>query len=249
MKIALIADLHNVSGEKALRSMEKHRPDLIAVAGDLIAGHTPKEAGHMVESQKNVLPFLRGCASIAPTYVSIGNHEWMLTDEEIRVLDSVGVTVLDNKWVEKDGIVIGGLSSALRNLCGFEQDETGALYPRLPRFLDYKEMPTGSEWLSEFERQKGYKILLSHHPEYWSLREPFLISRRINLVLSGHAHGGQFRFLGQGVYAPGQGWFPKYTSGVHKGPHGKLVITRGISNPARPIPRLFNPKEIVYIMV
>ena len=76
MKIALVADLHNVSGRSALLSMEKNRPDLIAVSGDLIAGHNPKEAGHKVESQKNVLPFVRRCAEIAPTFVSVGNHEW-----------------------------------------------------------------------------------------------------------------------------------------------------------------------------
>ena len=108
---------------------------------------------------------------------------------------------------------------------------------------------TRSDWLSEFERQKGYKILLCHHPEYWSLREPYLLSRRIDLVLSGHAHGGQFRFLGQGVYAPGQGWFPKFTSGVHGGPNGKLVISCGLSNPARTVPRIFNPTEVVYITI
>ena len=249
IKIALVADLHNASGISALQSMAKNKPDLIAVAGDLIAGHTPKEAGHMVESQKYVLPFLRKCAAIAPTFVSIGNHEWMLTEEELRLLSSSGAAVLDNTWVRKDGLVIGGLSSALRNLCRFETDQSGVLYPRLPYYRNYDEMKTSSDWLSEFERQKGYKILLCHHPEYWCLREPFLICLRIDLILSGHAHGGQFRFLGQGAFAPGQGWFPKYTSGVHGGPNGNMVISRGLSNPARMIPRIFNPTEVVYITV
>ena len=249
IKIALVADLHNVRGRGELRSMEKNKPDLIAVAGDLIAGHTPKEAGHMLESQKNVLPFVRGCAAIAPTFVSVGNHEWMLTEEELGLLASSGATVLDNTWVRKDGLVIGGLSSALRNICRFERDKSGVLYPKLPDFPDHDKIMTSSDWLSEFERQKGYKILLCHHPEYWCLRDPFLLCRRIDLVLSGHAHGGQFRFLGQGAFAPGQGWFPKYTSGVHGGPYGKLVISRGLSNPARMVPRIFNPTEIVYLTI
>lgn len=249
MKIALVADLHNVSGRSALLSMEKNRPDLIAVSGDLIAGHNPKEAGHKVESQKNVLPFVRGCAEIAPTFVSVGNHEWMLTDDELGLFASAGAAVLDNTWTEREGVVIGGLSSALRNICSFERDRSGVLYPKLSDLRNHDKIMTSSEWLSEFERQKGYKILLCHHPEYWCLRDPFLISRRIDLVLSGHTHGGQFRFLGQGAYAPGQGWFPKFTSGVHGGPNGKLIISRGLSNPARPIPRIFNRTEVVYIIV
>lgn len=249
IKIALIADLHNESGRSALRSMEKNRPDLIAVVGDLIYGHTPREAGHMVESQKNVLSFVRGCTSIAPTFVSLGNHEWMLTEEELGLFSSAGATVLDNTWVEKEGLVIGGLSSALRNICKFERDNSGVLYPKLSDFKNHDEIMTSSDWLSEFERQKGYKILLCHHPEYWCLREPYLLCRRIDLVLAGHAHGGQFRFPGQGVFAPGQGWFPKFTSGVHGGPNGKLVISSGLSNPARPVPRIFNPTEVVYITI
>ena len=249
IKIALIADLHNVSGRSVLRSMEKNKPDLIAVVGDLISGHTPKEAGHMVESQKYVLPFVRSCTSIAQTFVSIGNHEWMLTEEELGIFVYVGAAVLDNTWVEKDGLVIGGLSSALRNICRFERDKEGVLCPKLSDLQSHDKIMTSSDWLSEFERQKGYKILLCHHPEYWCLRDPFLICRRIDLVLSGHAHGGQFRFFGQGAYAPGQGWFPKYTSGVHDGPNGRLIISRGLSNPVRTVPRIFNPTEVVYITI
>ena len=249
IKIALVADLHNASGINVLRSMEKNRPDLIAIVGDLIFGHTPKEAGHMVESQKHVLAFVRRCAEIAPTFFSIGNHEWMLTEEELRLLASAGAKVLDNTWVEKNGLVIGGLSSALRNICRFEKNKSGLLYPKLSDFQDHDKIMTSSDWLSEFERQKGYKILLCHHPEYWCLRDPFLICRRIDLVLSGHAHGGQFRFMGQGAFAPGQGWFPKYTSGVHRGPYGRLVISRGLSNPARMVPRIFNPTEVVFITI
>ena len=70
----------------------------------------------------------------------------------------------------------------------------------------------------------------------------------IDLVLSGHAHGGQIRLFGQGLYSPGQGPLPRYTGGVFKGPHGRLVISRGLANTAPPpIPRLFNPREVVII--
>ena len=72
----------------------------------------------------------------------------------------------------------------------------------------------------------------------------YLKERGIDLLLSGHAHGGQFQFFGQGVFAPGQGIFPKYTTGVHD---GRFVISRGLCNTAKPIPRLFNPTELVII--
>ncbi|MDO4272352.1 MAG: hypothetical protein Q4D16_01675 [Eubacteriales bacterium] len=67
----------------------------------------------------------------------------------------------------------------------------------------------------------------------------------IDLVLSGHAHGGQWRIGRQGIYAPGQGWFPKLTGGVAD---GRMVISRGLSNTTK-IPRFFNPREIVMVEV
>ena len=95
-------------------------------------------------------------------------------------------------------------------------------------------------WLEEFERQPGYRILLCHHPEYYPR---FLKGRDIDLILSGHAHGGQWRIGRQGIFAPSQGLFPRLTEGVHD---GRLVISRGLAN-RTPVPRLNNPPEIVYI--
>ena len=107
---------------------------------------------------------------------------------------------------------------------------------------------SGSAWLQEFEDESGYRILLSHHPEYWSLREPQLCEHPIDLVLSGHAHGGQIRLFNRGIYAPSQGWMPKYTSGVFEGEHGNMVVSRGLANTAS-VPRLFNEPELVYVEV
>ena len=81
----------------------------------------------------------------------------------------------------------------------------------------------------------------------YPVRIPIVQNRDIDLVLSGHAHGGQFRFFDQGVYAPGQGWWPKYTGGIHWGENGRIIISRGMANTAKMIPRLFNPTEIVYV--
>ena len=97
-----------------------------------------------------------------------------------------------------------------------------------------------TSWLDEFEQQEGYKVLLCHHPEFY---ERFLRDRDIDLILAGHAHGGQIRLFGKGIYAYGQGWFPKYTSGIYD---DKLIVSRGLANTSR-IPRMFNPTELVYI--
>jgi predicted MPP superfamily phosphohydrolase len=120
-------------------------------------------------------------------------------------------------------------------------------YPHHKEPKNFRKYPTDSKWLNDFEQADGYKILLSHHPEYWILREPMLRDRKIDLVLSGHAHGGQWHFWGRGIYSPGQGLLPKYTSGIHQGPYGSMIVSRGLSNPYRTIPRLGNPCEAVYV--
>ena len=62
----------------------------------------------------------------------------------------------------------------------------------------------------EKERRKlPFSLLLSHRPELLGLYSKF----PIDLILSGHAHGGQFRIpllCPSGLFAPNQGWLPKY---------------------------------------
>jgi len=96
------------------------------------------------------------------------------------------------------------------------------------------------KWLERFSAMKGYKILLCHHPEYY---KRFVKGKDIDLILAGHAHGGQIRLFGKGLFAPGQGLFPKYTSGVYD---GRLLVSRGIANMVK-IPRLFNKGEVICI--
>ena len=84
------------------------------------------------------------------------------------------------------------------------------------------------------------KILLCHHPEYYPT---VLADLGMDLIVCGHAHGGQWRFFGRGIYAPGQGLFPRYTAGLHG---GHCIISRGISGCTH-IPRIFNAPEIPLI--
>ena len=131
--------------------------------------------------------------------------------------------MLDDRFVLRDGIAFGGLTSGLSN-------------------DDHKP---DIKWIDDFCSVDGPKILLCHHPEYY---EQYLKNKNIDLIVSGHAHGGQWRIFGRGVFAPGQGLFPKYTSGLHD---GRFIISRGCSNSTRPIPvpRFFNPKEVLEVHI
>lgn len=241
MTIALIADFHNTDPDAIIESLSDHHPDMIAIAGDFLVGYRPQHPGLAIEHQTNVLPLFHACVKVAPTYVSLGNHEWMVCDEDIDLIRSTGATVLDNSWVERNGIAMGGLTPAIvSNFRAFRKG-TGERYPHRERRPHGRNIEPELLWLDEFEMVPGYKILLCHHPEYYPV---YLRDRQVDLILSGHAHGGQIRLFGQGLYSPGQGWLPKYTSGVYD---GKLVVSKGIANTASPVPRIFNPTEIVYV--
>ncbi len=203
-----------------------------------------------VTSQANVLPFLRSCASIAPTFLSLGNHEWMVDQEDLRLLSSTGVTVLDNEWVaiSIDGrkVVLAGLTSGYVTDYRDFRAESDSLV-RYPRREDLHGIGGATraaahkpetDWLPSFTSQPGYKIILSHHPEYYHF-----IPASVDLILSGHAHGGQWRFFNRGVWSPGQGFWPRWTKGVYE---NRLVVSAGLSNTTW-VPRLFNPTEVVYI--
>jgi predicted MPP superfamily phosphohydrolase len=209
-------------------------------------GGRPEGDVSPLETQKNVLLFLSACTSIAPTFLSLGNHEWMLDQEDLRLLSSTGIIVLDNSWIEQDGLVIAGLTSGyVIDYRAFRSAQPTE--PRYPRREDLYGIggaaraaahKPDTDWLSDFAAQPGFHVLLSHHPEYWPL-----IPSSIELVLSGHAHGGQWRFFNRGVFAPSQGWWPKWTKGVYE---GRLVISAGLSNTTW-VPRIGNPTEVVYL--
>lgn len=217
-RVALVADLHDRDGEAVLSALASHRPDLIAIAGDL-TNNSLRYAGQ-------TKAFLSRCADIAPTYYSLGNHEYNFTQAGQRYVKESGARLLLDEFVYQDELCIGALRSR-------------SVYRPFPE--GRSTAPPHCGWLDEFQRQPGYKILISHHPEYY---EPYLRERDIDLVLSGHAHGGQVRLLGRGLFSPGQGILPRYTRGLYD---GRLVVSAGLANTVPKIPRLFNPTELVFV--
>ena len=230
--VALVSDLHGEDPSDALTALREERPDYILMPGDIFEALT----GEGDEKEQNGLRLLRESVAIAPTFYSTGNHEdgavhcwfpWQTKKIRERKYDgalkerirSTGVHLLQNEYLTVDGIVFGGLTSGLL---------TG----------DQPEL----SWLEDFCRADGYKILLCHHPEYF---KRYLRAMPIDLTVSGHAHGGQWRFFGRGVFAPGQGIFPKYTSGVYE---NRLAVSRGLRAKGH-VPRFFNPTETVFLRI
>ena len=221
LTIALIADVHSEPTGPIVEVLNKTHPDMIAIVGDII------------ENDKDEYPlsFFHECSLIADTFFSLGNHERKITSSDIYHISKTGTVVLDNHWVKYNGeYSVGGMTSPF--VMEWRQTHQTKLRYALPE----------TEWLNEFEGQDAFKILLDHHPENYGRVTK---DRKIDLILSGHAHGGQIRLFGHGIYAPHQGLLPRYTSGVYD---NRLVVSKGLSNPKH-IPRIGNPKEVVVVNI
>ncbi len=229
LRIAVAADFHARSGDMGVRDilglLEKEQPELILAPGDFFNNTHEASVSEVYNSQG--LELLSGMASAAPVYYSVGNHEHGISPDNRKILQSAGITVLDNEIVRRGNLTIAGLTS------GYAKPKQEYTHEPEP---DLSVIP-------ELEQTPGFRILLCHHPEYWSR---WLTDKSIDLTVSGHAHGGQWRIGSRGTYAPGQGLFPKYVGGLYPGAHGTLCVSRGMRNTVR-IPRFFNPCEIVIL--
>ncbi len=223
LQIALVSDLHNHPCEEVLAALREEKPDIIAVPGDMMEN----AVGHPADQTYNKPGFacLSAMTEIAPVYYSIGNHEGGMSEENRVLLAETGITLLDNSFVHAHGMCIGGLTSPLT----------------YAKHHAEKTPPPDLDFLARFAAEDGFHLLLCHHPEHYPAH---IRDTSVELTLSGHAHGGQWRVFGLDIYAPGQGLFPKYASGIHD---DRLVVGRGLSNTVSPIPRLGNPTEAVFI--
>lgn len=224
--VAVITDLHDSEPSGILKSLSARRPDVICIVGDFV--HKDR-----LKKSPNAMKLLENCPKIASTVVSLGNHEKFMCGGETSDIKKTGAVLLNNSSANISGINFGGLTSfEYRN----KLDEDDG-----KRITAAKT--GGMAWVKRFCSLKGFKILLCHHPEYYP---EFLKDAAVDLIFSGHAHGGQIRLFGRGLFAPGQGVLPKYTRGVYD---GKLVVGAGLANTVKPIPRLFNGTELIYVHI
>lgn len=232
LKIVHISDFHNTrlqnNNEELIALVRDAQPDIIAITGDLVdSRHT---------NIKRATDFVSELVKIAPCYYVAGNHESRIRDEYEKLksaLAELGVTILCDECAEyeKDGQIY--------TIIGIED----------PMFIlekDSTEMATAvvaGKLLPLAEQCKGYTIVLCHRPEVFSA----YVDAKIDLALTGHAHGGQMQipFIG-GLIAPNQGFFPKYSEGLHTEGKTNMVISRGIGNSLCPI-RVNNRPEVILI--
>ncbi|MCL2271969.1 MAG: metallophosphoesterase [Treponema sp.] len=229
--VVLISDLHSTVHGKdqsvLIGMIRELKPDIIALTGDIYDDVFP-DAG--------TLMLLSGISNSAQIFYVTGNHEYMRKNMEtaLNELLSFGVTILSDDYVitkiNGNKIILAGVEDPYiaKKKKGYDQNEI---------------MKTAFRQLDDIPL---YKILLAHRPE--NIEEYKKYS--FDLVLSGHTHGGQVRIPGilDGLYAPHQGLFPKYSGGIYS--HGSLthVISRGLS--IYPfIPRIFNPPELVAVRI
>ncbi|WP_198011007.1 metallophosphoesterase [Propionibacterium sp. oral taxon 192] len=232
IRVAVIADTHSCryddDQQQIANMVRAENPDVITLVGDIVDDDLSYERG---------LDTVRHMPEIAPTFYVAGNHEyWSGRAREVKKeLSGMGIHVLagDTEEVDVNGqpLLVSGI------------DDPDA---------DIYDPQTGNSFDDQAERLRTVssetpRLLLSHRPERTDLYK----SLDVDVIFSGHAHGGQWRIPGllpNGLYAPNQGFFPKLSRGIHDlGGGRELIISRGLSRESTSIPRLFNPPEILIV--
>ena len=231
-RIAQVSDLHNAEfGEgnsKLLELLSRTDPDIIVLTGDLIDSRQT--------DIKIALAFVQEAMKIAPVYFVSGNHEARVSEyENLKMgLAEAGVIVLENQIVEitreGDSITLMGIDDPSFQENYLFGDSEGVAKQAIETLLRVSD---------------GYTVLLSHRPELFEL----YVETGMDLVFSGHAHGGQFRlpFIG-GLVAPNQGFFPKYDAGLFSEENTTMIVSRGVGNSIVPL-RFNNRPEIIVVML
>ena len=229
-KIAHISDLHNTEigkdNETLLNMLREAKPDIIAITGDLIDSRITVVAAALLCAGEAV--------KIAPCYYVTGNHEARVSEcAELKAgLEAAGVVVLENERGEIE------LSGETITILGVDDPSFNTDY------LFGDSASVVSNTLAEISTEDdGFAVLLSHRPELFDT----YVACGVDLALSGHAHGGQFRlpFVG-GLVAPNQGLFPKYDSGLYTEGNTNMIVSRGIGNSILPF-RFNNRPEVILI--
>ena len=230
IKLALVTDLHSCHyGEnqsKLIAEIDKYQPDAVLLCGDIFDDK---------QGDDNAVIFIDSIAKKYKTYYVRGTHEWW-SGRMYNMFDSLaekGVVILrgntDKLMVGNETIFISGIDDPEVNVYDSK----------------YKSWEEQLEKAGEELEKNNFNLLLAHRPE---LADKYF-EYDFDLVLAGHAHGGQFRipFIMNGLYAPNQGFFPKLAGGIYDFEARKMIVSRGLAKESTRIPRIFNRPELVFV--
>lgn len=229
IRLALVTDLHSCDyGEKQeelLEAIDAQHPDAVLLGGDIIDDDIPREKGEL---------FVTEVARTYPTWYVSGNHEYRTHDiDGIKAfIRSTGAAVLEGDCVSLT------LEGQTIQICGVDD----------PEGVGQETMDLQLTQAAAQADPTLFTILLSHRPE---LIDQYRSYGVFDLILSGHAHGGQWRIPGllNGLLAPNQGFFPQYAGGRYDFSDCTFLVSRGLARESTSIPRLFNNPELVIIEI
>lgn len=238
VRVVFLSDLHGrefgADNVRLLDQIAAEKPDLIALVGDIFNQDADED------EIDRMCGFIRRVSAIAPVYFGLGNHEWSyLGTHGTDLLECVresGAAVLESEYLD---VEIHGTPLRISGYMGYYRE------PQMTT-ADPEQAERERAFFDAFEATDRFRLLLNHIPTVWldwhgTNRYP------VDLVLSGHYHGGLIRIpiLEQGVVAPYVGMFPPYTKGMFTGEKATCILTTGLAGSR--IPRFFNPPEIVVI--
>lgn len=228
VRLAVVTDFHSSdNADDVVAMVASCAPDAVLLVGDVFdddIANRPTE---------RTLSLMRQLSAQYPCYYVSGNHEaWTgEMDALYQQTEEAGVTVLR-------------MSSGVLTVLGQRIALCGIPDP-------YEMVFSGAQDTEEQLRQAledvdsaDFTVLLAHRPELLAKYAQF----PLDLVVSGHAHGGQVRIPGvlNGLYAPNQGWFPKMAGGAYTQDGTTLIVSRGLAVRTR-LPRIFNRPEVVLV--
>ncbi len=230
VRIVLITDLHSCQYGDAetelIQAVDDQKPDIVLLGGDICDDIIPND---------NTEALLKGIADKYPCYYVTGNHEYWSDDIDtiLALFRKYGVVILNGTYDECE------IRGQTINICGVSD----------PEITNYTAATAGLDEQLEVLRgvsaNGNYTILLAHRPELIEKYSEY----NFDLVLAGHAHGGQWRLPGiiNGLFAPDQGFFPKYAGGSYNVNGTVMIVSRGLARESVRIPRIFNRPELVVV--
>lgn len=240
IKFVFLSDLHNKSfgkeNEKLLEAIKRETPDFVICGGDMPTAHPGAD-------MSKAISLMQKLSKEYQIFYGTGNHEYRLKlypekygsmyQEYMDAIENPNIIFLHNESIRvSNELLIHGL------------DLERKYYKRFHRNIPTQQVIEDS-FKKDIFKEAGYHIMLAHNPEYYDVYK----KTKIDLVLSGHLHGGvaKLPILG-GVISPSFQLFPKYDGGIFAKGNQKLIVSRGLGCHTIPI-RFLNPAELVVVEI